>query len=342
MTQPATTTLPRICIFGAGSIGCYVGGRLQAEGVEVSFIGRPRIAEQLREHGLRLSDWRGADIHLASEALHYHSDPQQAAGAELVIVTVKSAATAEAAAQLARVIGPHTVVLSLQNGLRNAEQLRAALPDNPVLAGMISFNVLNRGQGRFHAGSEGELMAEPHPLLQALQPAFQRADLPLELRADMREVQWAKLLMNLNNPLNALSGLPLKEELSRRDYRRCLALMIDEGLSLLTAAGIRPASILPLPMRWLPTLLRVPDWLFARLAQKLLAIDPLARSSMWEDLEAGRATEINSINGEVLQLAQSLGREAPANRRVIELIRAAETGGRRDWSGAELLAALSP
>ena len=72
----------------------------------------------------------------------------------------------------------------------------------------------------------------------------------------------------------------------------------------------------------------------------MLAMDPLARSSMWEDLEAGRQTEVDWINGEVLRLAESLGQSAPINERLVALIRSAESGGRRDWEAMELLADL--
>ncbi|MDX1757908.1 MAG: ketopantoate reductase C-terminal domain-containing protein, partial [Marinobacter sp.] len=94
------------------------------------------------------------------------------------------------------------------------------------------------------------------------------------------------------------------------------------------------------PMRWIPRVMRLPDWLFTRLAKKMLAIDPLARSSMWEDLEAGRPTEVDWINGEVVRLADSLGRQAPVNARLTQLVHDCERQ-RRSWSGAELLSALT-
>jgi 2-dehydropantoate 2-reductase len=72
----------------------------------------------------------------------------------------------------------------------------------------------------------------------------------------------------------------------------------------------------------------------------VLAIDPVARSSMWEDLEAGRATEIDWINGEVVRLGREHGVPTPVNSTLVELIRQAEDGGRRDWSGRELLSVL--
>lgn len=85
----------------------------------------------------------------------------------------------------------------------------------------------------------------------------------------------------------------------------------------------------------------MPDWLFRLLGNKMLAIDPLARSSMWEDLQAGRKTEIDFLNGEVLRLAESLARPAPVNAELVALIRAAEAGERQRWRGAELWARLS-
>jgi len=86
-------------------------------------------------------------------------------------------------------------------------------------------------------------------------------------------------------------------------------------------------------------LLRLPDFLFTRIAATMLRIDPEARSSMWEDLQAGRRTEVDYINGAVLKLAATIGRDAPYNRRIVELIRRAEQGGSA-WKGDALLAQL--
>lgn len=333
-------TSNRVCIYGAGSIGTYVGGRLQAVGVPVSFIGRPRIAAQVKAHGLHLSDWQGADVHLPAETLDFSENDAAVEQADIVIVTVKSAATYEVGQALAKRLRPEAVVISLQNGIGNAAVLSQHLPGNSALSGMISFNVVQQGEGRFHAGTEGELMCDQHPLLEPMLPLFKEADLPLELRQDMLQVQWSKLLMNLNNAINALSGIPLYEQLSQRDYRRCSALLIREALVALKRANIRPAKVMPVPTSWLPQVLSVPDVLFKRLARRMLAIDPMARSSMWEDLESGRRTEVDWINGEVVKLATRVGVSAPANARIVELIRAAETGGERGWKGEALLADL--
>jgi 2-dehydropantoate 2-reductase len=256
-----------------------------------------------------------------------------------VLVTVKSAGTQDAGRELAPLLKPGAIVISFQNGLHNAEVLAAQLPGRTVLTGMVEFNVINRGSGAFHHGSEGGLAVQEHAALAPFLAAFAAAGLPLRRYADMRAVLWAKLLLNLNNAINALGGVPLKEELAQRAFRRCIALAQRELLGLLDAAGIEPAR-LKLPPRLIPTLLSVPDVVFRALAGKMLAIDPLARSSMWEDLQAGRATEIDYLNGEVVKLAASLNRSAPVNGRLVALVLEAEKGGRRDWKGEELLKEL--
>lgn len=328
-----------IVVYGAGGIGCYAGGRLAATGAGVTFVGRQRMADELASHGLRLTDYLGADLRVEPGDIRYETSPAAAAEADLVLVTVKSASTVTAAAELAGVLKPGAIVVSFQNGVRNGELLRERLTDQVVVTGMVPFSVLNRGGGVFHQGTAGALDVQRHPGLGPYLDAFTKAGLPLAQHDDILPVQWAKLLLNLNNPINALSNLPLRDELSQRAYRRCLAAAQSETLGLLDAAGIRPAQILAVPMDRFPTILRLPDFLFRRLAGKMLAIDPLARTSMWEDLEAGRPTEIDYLNGEVVRLATSLNRQAPINTKLVTLIRQAEST-RHPWSGPELLQEL--
>lgn len=331
----------KICVYGAGSIGCYVGGRLLAAGSDLTFIGRARIGDELRSNGLTLSDYHGDTWRNESAAIQYSADASAAADADLILVTVKSAATQAAAAELAAVLKPDALVISLQNGLGNADILQAALPQHTVLAGMVPFNVMNRAANAFHQGTAGALEVAAHERLAPLLADFANAGLPLTQQAKMLPVQWAKLLLNLNNAINALSNLPLKSELSQRDYRRCLALAQAEALELLDEVGIKPAKLTPLPAHLIPKLLGIPDTLFRILGSKMLTIDPLARSSMSDDLAAQRTTEIDWINGEVVRLAERLGRDAPVNKRLCELVHDAESAATRpSWSGRALLAEL--
>lgn len=329
--------MPTIAVFGAGSIGCYVGGRLAASGSRVLLIGRQYIASAITEHGLTLSDYRGYRRRVEPERISFAHDASAVAGADLVLITVKSAATEGAARALEFFLKKSAVVVSLQNGIRNTELLRQILREQTVLGGMVPFNVTQPSPAHFHQGSEGDLHVEDSARLEPFLAAFEAAGLPLTLCRDLEPLLWAKLLFNLNNAINALSGLPLKTELSQRGYRRVLAAAQREALQLLQAQHQRLARLTPLPARWLPALIDTPDRLFRLLANRLLAIDPMARSSMQDDLGAGRKTEVDVLQGEVLRLARAQHAEAPVNRRLLELVHEAEKGGRRDWGGEELL-----
>ncbi|WP_373079995.1 2-dehydropantoate 2-reductase [Zhongshania sp.] len=331
----------RIGIVGAGSIGCYIGAALQMGGAEVCFLGRPRMAKELAEHGLHISDFRGLKYSVAAPHVRFYTEISNLPKQDFIIVTVKSGDTAAIAEQLAPFIGGDTTVISLQNGVANAVILRQALPESPVLAGMIAFNVLQLGNGCFHAGTDGAVIVEASAAVSELGTVLAPSGTPFETQTDMRSVLWSKLLLNLNNPINALSGLPLKTELSQRAYRRCLGLLQREALAAIAAAEIPLQRLTAVPASVLPYILALPDFLFTRLAQPMLAIDPTARSSMWEDLERGRKTEVEWLNGEVLSLAKAHGLTAPANARLKALVHRAEEGGRRDYSGTELLALIS-
>jgi 2-dehydropantoate 2-reductase len=331
----------KIAVFGAGSIGLYVGGALLAGGTDVVLIGRARMQDSVARYGLTLTDLNGHRSHFKPDQVPYVEDPAALASADLILVTVKSAETASAAKTLQVHASPSASVLSLQNGIGNAGTLRGSLPGWTVLAGMVPFNVVQLTEGRLHRGTEGEIAVEASPVLAPWHAAFKAAHVPLLEHADFAAVQWGKLLLNLNNPVNALSGLPLKTELSQRDYRRSLALLIDEARAVLRVAGIHPTKVARVGPNLLPTLLRLPDILFTRVAAAMLRIDPQARSSMWEDLQAGRRTEVDYINGAVVALAHSVGLQAPANERMVALMRGAERGTQPALSGGGLWQALT-
>ncbi|CAA0092352.1 Putative 2-dehydropantoate 2-reductase [Zhongshania aliphaticivorans] len=331
----------RIGIIGAGSIGCYVGAALAMGGAETSFLARERIANIVAEHGLRISDFRGLDHHIAPAHLCFFTDIGAMADRECVIVTVKSGDTEAVAADLAKVIDSKAIVISLQNGVGNAAVLQKALPNHTVLAGMIAFNVLQGERGHFHAGTDGEVIIQESAMAQELAAFFLASGTPFETHDNMTSVLWSKLLLNLNNPINALSGIGLKDQLSQRAYRLCLAALQREALAVLGSAGIPIQKMTAVPATWMPALLSLPDFVFKRFAQSMLAIDPVARSSMWEDLERGRKTEVEWLNGEVIRLGENYGLSAPANERVRQLIQQAERGGRRDYKGDELLKLIS-
>ena len=146
--------------------------------------------------------------------------------------------------------------------------------------------------------------------------------------ADMTAVLWGKLVLNLGNAINALSGLPLAEQLADRRWRLLLAAQMDEALAVMRRAGIKPVAIGPLRPALLPYVLRLPDFLFRLLARRMIAVDPKARSSTLQDLDRGRRTETDEFQGAIVRLARQVGTAAPLSRLVLERIRAAEAAGK--------------
>ena len=315
----------KIGIYGAGSIGCYLGGCLASQGVDVLFLCRARIYATLQKNGLRLTDFHGREDYIAAEQLKLTLNPEDLLGLDIIFICVKSDATEQVAEELkALSISDQTILISFQNGVSNVPILKSVLPKLQILEGMVPFNVSMQGEEHFHQGTEGALYVKSFKHEAWLNTQFEHAHLPIEFSTDMLGVQWAKILLNLNNAVNALSGQPLQKQLSNRAYRQCLAMAQKETLQLLTLAKIKPAQLTAVPAGMIPLILNLPNVIFKIISRKMLAIDPLARSSMQDDLSAGKHTEIDWINGEVIRLAEQLGQTAPINLKLVNLIKNAE------------------
>ncbi|WP_260483146.1 2-dehydropantoate 2-reductase [Sphingomicrobium flavum] len=315
----------RILIAGAGSIGCFVGGVLAAAGRNVALLGRGAIAADVQREGLRISDADGLDARLPPERAVMHVDPAILADAQVIFVTVKSGATEDMASLIANSAPGAAIIVSLQNGVGHAERLRAILPGHEVRAGMVPFNVIQPAPGHFRRATNGKIMIGKGPA--KLARLFDGSALEVEERGDIDGVLWGKLLVNLNNAVNALSGVPLKQQLENRQWRLVVARQLDEGLATLKAAGIEPKTAIPIPIKRMPTLLRLPNFLFTRVAKKTLNFDPEARSSMADDFARGRTTEVEALQGAIIALAERHGVAVPVNRRVRDYVRAVEREG---------------
>jgi 2-dehydropantoate 2-reductase len=339
----------KFIVLGAGAIGCYVGGRLAAAasqtGADVVLVGRQSLLGELRQHGLRVTDLDGANLYVPAEQLKLANSlaDAQPDAHSVILLCVKGTGTADAASEIASACPQGVAVISLQNGVENVARIRAGAPSSKPFAGMVPYNVVQAGPGRFHRATEGSICLEDQGPCPQAAPVFRASGLPCELRGDMPAVQWGKLLLNLNNPVNALSDLPLVRQLGQHALRSTLATLQDELLMALAVAGIQPAQVGAVPPRWLPRLLRLPDWLFKRVAARMLRMDPSARSSMWDDLQRGKLTEIDDLCGAVVRLAKAHGLQAPANARMLELVQHQPKGPSKSgqpWSGQSLLAEL--
>ncbi len=322
---------------GAGAIGGYVGGRLALSGrTDVTMVGRRPLADEIASRGLTIREFDSED-HVAPAQLRIEEDPQALCSCDVVFCCVKSGATAQVARALAEALGPATVIVSLQNGLRNPSVLRAAMPNNATLPAVVSFNVILRDGATFHLTTSGPLMIETRasgvdqPWVDALRAAGLEVD---EVRPLDPEL-WTKLLVNLNNAVSGLSGAPTRDMLLSRNYRRVIAKLLDEALDVLQAAQIRPANFRGVPLRAMSFIMKLPTPIVRVVVRAQLRVDPEARASMWTDLERRRPTEVDFLNGEIVRLAEQHGLDAPINRRIVELVHEAE----REASGSPQMSA---
>jgi len=318
----------KIVIAGAGSIGCYVGGMLSNGGADVHFFARARIANDLSTNGLSLSDWTGNDVKLSADQLSISRDASVLADADLILVCVKSKDSIEMATAILNSGNTKATIFSCQNGVGNVSAIKSVLSDHTVLPIMVPYNVVYEVGGHFHCGTEGELYCQDHPNAAPLQTAARNAKLGFALKPEMMNILWGKLLLNLNNPVNALSGIPLKEQLESRGYRNIYVKCLKEGLAVLKAANIEPGKVAAVPVAVIPVILSLPNFLFKRVAQSMLAIDPKARSSMWEDLQNNRPVEVDYITGEIIRLGEKVGVKTPMNQRLLELVKQSQENGK--------------
>ena len=330
---------PKIVVLGAGSIGCYLGGQLAAAGRDVTFIGRARYQKAASEHGLTLTHFERPDIHLPQ--VDFRIDPAALKNADIILLCTKSQDT-EAAAKSILGHAPRAQVISFQNGLRNPDTLRRVLPDAQIIPAIVPFNVTphKNDLASFHCGTAGALIvgAGVDP---AIVSGFEAAGQPIKTDPDIIAAQWAKMIVNLNNALNALTGGTLLEGLMQRDYRRALGLLVEEALGVARASGVTPSTFNGRKPEQLLKTLRLPNFLYRIVMQKIVKIDAKARSSMLDDLEGGRVSEIDYLQGEIVSRANAAGVTAPYNTKILAMTEAAfAKGASPKLSGAEILKAM--
>lgn len=331
-----------IAIFGAGSIGCYLGGQLAHAGAGVTFIGRQRFKSEIETHGLKLTHFEREMITLKADSFIFSLDPKDIAQADIILLTTKSQDTAKAAEILKTHAKSDALIISFQNGVSNPNVLREILKQH-VLGAVVPFNVTGKGPGHFHCGTEGELTVQTlkDERLTRLQSSFAIADQGLVFSENILAVQWGKLLVNLNNALNTLTGGTLKAGLMQRDYRKALAMVIGEALSIVRGAGIEPANFGKASPRKMIKILRLPNFLYAGIMNKIVKIDAAARSSMLDDLDMGRVSEVDYLQGEIVRLAKQTGQKAPYNAAIYKSVQEAfKIGISPKMSGTDIYRSL--
>lgn len=331
--------MKHIAILGAGAIGCYVGASwakaLSHAKIKLTLIGRPNTL-----------NFGGADIltisgdkpySLACDLFERSEDPSALKDADVILVATKATALERAIEDIQTHISPNAIIISLLNGLEPVRHLRSAFPDHTVLAGMVPFNVVWQSANHLHKSSAGTLSLESAPTTKTIESLVASSPTPLALYDDLQPIQYGKLLLNLINPINALSGIPLHDMLSQKGFRQIYATTLSEALTIYDQCGIVWEKVGPISPRLAIRLLPSPDAFFNNTLLKLQKIDKTSMTSMGADVYAGKPTEITVINDEIVRLAKAQGLTAPINTKLTALIRDVEkTGLLKPFSATQL------
>lgn len=311
-------------VYGAGLIGGFIAAYLSSKELDVQSVARPAKQSEWQD-GITLSDF---DEHtIQSPPLRfYNAEQNNPRPFDVIWLTVKCTAVQSTLSELQPFIGANTIIMCCQNGLGSKSLVRDAFPDNTVLAAVVGYNVASPGERRLHRATEGSLVVESHAAINDLICTLDSPIFPTRVADDIVAEQWAKLQLNVTNAVNALADIPVKMMLEDRGYRRIIARLMHELLDVAKAKGLHLPKLTALPPRMIPTLMDKPDWLFKLLGQKMLAIDPTARLSMWWDLDQGKTTEIEFLNLAVAREAKKFGLTAPYNQGIGQLVQQVEQG----------------
>ena len=287
---------------GAGAVGCYYGGMLARAGHDVVLIGRPEHVQAIERHGLRL-EAHGVDEQLRLSA---STEPSALVGAKLVLFCVKSTDTESTAAQVRPQLEPDAMLLSLQNGVDNAERLRAVLPQ-AVAAAVVYVASEMAGPGHVRHHGRGELVIEPSSGSAALQRMLIAAGVPTEISDNVRGALWAKLILNCAyNALSAITHLPYGPLVQGKGVTDVMRDIVAECLAVARADGVDVPGDIEAAVR--------------RIAQTM----PAQYSSTSQDLARGKRTEIDHLNGLIVRRGAALGIATPVNRALQTLVKLLE------------------
>jgi 2-dehydropantoate 2-reductase len=299
---------PKIAVVGAGAVGGYFGGLLARAGAPVVMIGRPAFVEAVKKSGLFL------DTLQFQERVGVAASTELSAvrGAEIVLFCVKTTDNATAASALAPLLAAHSIVLSMQNGVDNVAQIRAAAAIEALPAVVyVAASVPEPGRVK-HVG-RGDLVVGPeNEKTRRVAALFSRAQVPCRISENIEGELWTKLVWNCAlNAVSALGRAKYGQISSSADAWKVVETAVYEVLAVARAAGIHPPG------------LEDPQVALAG-ALKIATQMSEALSSTGQDLNRGKHTEIDSLNGYVSRQGGNLGIPTPVNHALYALVKLAE------------------
>ncbi|HXT23907.1 MAG TPA: 2-dehydropantoate 2-reductase [Candidatus Eisenbacteria bacterium] len=300
---------PRIAVVGAGAVGGYFGGMLARAGAPVMFIGRPAFVGAVKQAGLQL------DTLQFKENVKVEASTELSAvrGVEIVLFCVKTTDTAAIARELAPLLAENVLVVSMQNGVDNAEQIHAASGLQALAAAVyVAASVPSPGTVK-HVG-RGDLVVGPRSVAtERVASVFERAGVPCRISDHLAAELWTKLVWNCGlNAISALGKARYGDILANEDARKLVEGAIFEVVFVAKAAGVH------LPLFDDPKAAVAGGY---KIAQAMAA----TRSSTAQDMMRNKKTEIDSLNGFVVRKGRELGVPTPINHALFTLVRLAES-----------------
>jgi 2-dehydropantoate 2-reductase len=301
-------TWPKIAVVGAGAVGGYFGGLLARAGAPVTMIGRPAFVEAVTKNGLFLDT-----LHF-QQSVHVEASTKVEAvrGAEIVLFCVKTTDNAATARAIAPLLAPVALVLSMQNGVDNVEQIRAAATiDALPTVVYVAASVAEPGRVK-HVG-RGDLVIGPrNEKTERIAALFSRANVPCRISENIQGELWTKLVWNCAlNAVSALGRAKYGNIASSADAWKVVETAVYEVLAVARAANIHPPG------------LEDPKVALAG-ALKIATQMAEALSSTAQDMNRGKLTEIDSLNGFVSRRGAELGVPTPVNHALYALVKLAE------------------
>ena len=290
---------------GAGAVGCYYGAMLGRAGLEVTLIARPQHVEAVRSTGLRLQTSSSDEF----IKLRASTEADAVRGAQLVLFSVKSTDTEAAGEAMAPHLGRDAAIVTLQNGVDNAERLAATL-GREVIPAVVYVAVEMAGAGHVRHHGRGELVIGRARASQAIVAAFAGAGVKVEISDNVMGALWAKLIVNsAYNALSAITQLPYGRLVQNAGVPAIMDDVVDECLAVAKAAGVHVPGDMHDAVR--------------RIAQTM----PGQYSSTAQDLARKKKTEIEHLNGFVVRKGEALGVRTPVNGVLLALVRTLENRG---------------
>jgi 2-dehydropantoate 2-reductase len=294
----------KVAVMGAGAVGCYYGGMLARARHDVVLVARPQHVEAIQRDGLRM-ETRSFDERVPLRA---SADPSAVRGKDLVLFSVKSMDTESAGRQIREHLTPGSLVLCLQNGVDNADRLRAVLPGHAVAAAVVYVATEMAGPGHLRHHGRGELVVEPSPRSEQVARALVAAGVPTEISDNVRGALWTKLILNCAyNAVSAIAQRPYGENVRSAGIPEVMRDVVAECVAVARKEGVRLPDGLEVAVR--------------RIAETM----PAQFSSTAQDLARRKPSEIDYLNGLVVRRGDELGVPTPANRVLWALVKLIES-----------------